>query len=67
MRRVQISRQVMLCASVMKKCLPHLRFVNIEEKLNTEEKGKVVAAVWGYKIYSIPCHSSYFALGRFKE
>ena len=29
----------------------------------TEEKAKVVAAVWGDKIVSILCHASYFAPG----
>ena len=32
-------------------------------RINTEEKAKVVAAVWGNKTVSIPCRASYFVLG----
>ena len=31
------------------------------------EVSKVVAAVWGDRIYAIPCRVSYFAPGRFEE
>ena len=32
-----------------------------------EDKAKVVAAVWGERIYSIPCRTSYFAQDDFEE
>ena len=31
-------------------------------RMKTEEKAKVVASVWGERIYSIPCRASCFAL-----
>ena len=34
-------------------------------RINTEAKAKVVAAVLGDTIYSVPCRASYFALGHF--
>ena len=35
---------------------------NLRKRINTEEKAKVVAAVWGVgRIYSIPCRARYFA------
>ena len=41
-------------------CVDHRR-------INREEKAKVVNAILGGKIYSIPCRGSCFALGRFEE
>ena len=43
--------------------------INKVLRTNTEEKVKVVAAVWGteFDICSIPCHASCFSLGRFEE
>ena len=32
-----------------------------------EDKAKVVAAVWGERIYSISCRTSYFAQDDFEE
>ena len=32
-----------------------------------EEKAKVVAAVWGNKMYSIPCRASCLAPGLYEE
>ena len=32
-----------------------------------EDKAKVVAAVWGERIYSIPCRTSYFSQDDFEE
>ena len=37
---------------------------NYRRKTKTEEKAKVVAAVWGDRIDLIPCRDSYFALCR---
>ena len=32
-------------------------------RIKTEEKAKVVAAVWGTEFDLFPCHTSYFAPG----
>ena len=41
---------------------------NLRKRINTEEKAKVVAAVWGGgRIYSIPCRARYFAQDDFEE
>ena len=34
----------------------------IRRRIKTEEKAKVVASVWGGRIYLIPCRASCFAL-----
>ena len=39
----------------------------IEKRINTEEKAKVADALWGDRIYSIPCLASYSAPGRYDE
>ena len=36
-------------------------------RIKTEEKAKVVSAVWGTGLDSIPCRTSYFAPGWFEE
>ena len=36
-------------------------------RINTEEKVKVVAAVWGDRMDSIPCRTGYFSPGWFEE
>ena len=36
-------------------------------RIYKEDKTKVVAAVWGDRIYSIPCRALYFLPGRFEE
>ena len=40
---------------------------NHRRMINTEEKAKVVASVWGVRIYSILCCASYFAYDDFEE
>ena len=41
--------------------------MNIRRRMKTEAKAKVVAAVWGTRIYSIPCCDSCIALSDLKK
>ena len=41
--------------------------VNHRRMIYTEEKAKVIAAVWGNRIYSIRCSAGYFEPGQFEE
>ena len=40
---------------------------NHRRRIYTEEKEKVVAAVWAERIYQIPCRAIYFATWQFEE
>ena len=40
---------------------PTDRGVGHRKRIKTEEKAKVVASVWGVRIYSSPCRASCFA------
>ena len=53
-------------------CSPHQKhsFYNIgthRRRIKTEEKAKVVTAVWGTELIQIYCRASYFAQGLFEQ